>query len=346
MTNPSSRNNSAKHRNRSPATAKKLGQLHPRNPHQGRYDFEVLTRALPELAKHTITNPKGESTINFSDAEAVRVLNQALLAHYYGVKFWDIPEGYLCPPIPGRADYIHYIADLLAQTTHANKENMPPMGKDIHALDIGTGASAIYPIIGSQSYGWRFTASDIDTVSVNTATVISQANPKLKGAIKVKLQPEPKYIFKNIIGRQDYFDVVICNPPFHASLEEAMEANSRKQHNLQRHRGKNESEQISRSSTKSGNAAQNLNFGGKHKELWSEGGEIAFLTKMIKESKDFGEHVGWFTSLVSKSENVKPLQQLLKDLDVAQMRIIEMSQGQKSTRVLAWRFTMDEAEEA
>ena len=121
-----------------------------------------------------------------------------------------------------------------------------------------------------------------------------------------------------------------------------MEANSRKQHNLQRHRGKNENEQISRSSTKSGNAAQNLNFGGQHKELWSEGGEIAFLTKMAKESQDFAEHVGWFTSLVSKSENVKPMQLLLKQLGVAQMRIIEMSQGQKSTRILAWRFDTDE----
>lgn len=136
--------------------------------------------------------------------------------------------------------------------------------------------------------------------------------------------------------------MVVCNPPFHASLEEAMQANTRKQHNLQRHRGKNENEQISRHSTKAGNAAQNLNFGGQHKELWSEGGEIAFLTKMIKESQDFAEHVGWFTSLVSKSENVKPLQLLLKQLDVAQMRIIEMSQGQKNTRVLAWRFNLDE----
>ena len=339
-----SRPNASNHRNRSPATAKKLGQLHPRNPHQGRYDFDALTRALPELAKHTITNPKGESTINFSDHQAVRVLNQALLAQFYGVKFWDIPDGYLCPPIPGRADYIHYVADLLAQTTHVNADNTPPTGKQIHALDIGTGASAIYPIIGSQSYGWRFTASDIDPISVNTAALICETNQKLKGAVKVKLQPNPKQFFAGIIGRQDYFDVVICNPPFHASMAEALESNSRKQHNLQRHRGNNENEQVSRSSTKSGNAAQNLNFGGQHKELWSTGGEIAFLTNMIKESQKFAEHVGWFTSLVSKSENVKPLQLLLKQLDVAQMRIIEMSQGQKSTRVLAWRFTMDEEE--
>ena len=104
----------------------------------------------------------------------MRVLNRALLANYYGVKFWDIPEGYLCPPIPGRADYIHYIADLLAQTTHVNADNTPLAGKEIHALDIGTGASAIYPIVGNsgESYGWRFTASDIDPISVNTAASI------------------------------------------------------------------------------------------------------------------------------------------------------------------------------
>ena len=339
---PNGNANANNHRNRTPRIAEKLGQLHPRNPHQGRYDFETLTRALPELADHTITNPKGEPTINFSDHSAVRTLNRALLAQFYGVKFWDIPDGYLCPPIPGRADYIHYIADLLAQTTHVNDDHTPPTGKQIHALDIGTGASAIYPIIGSQSYGWRFSASDIDPISVNTAALICEANPKLKGAIKVKLQPEPKHFFKNIIGRQDYFDVVVCNPPFHASMAEALESNSRKQHNLQRHRGKNDHAQISRSSTKSGNAAQNQNFGGQHKELWSEGGEITFLTNMIIESQQFAEHVGWFTSLVSKSENVKPLQLLLKELDVAQMRVIEMSQGQKSTRVLAWRFNIDE----
>nr|WP_169392816.1 MULTISPECIES: 23S rRNA (adenine(1618)-N(6))-methyltransferase RlmF [Psychrobacter] len=326
------------YRNRSPETQKRLGKLHPRNPHQGRYDFAVLTQAFPELADHTISNPKGEPTIDFSSNASVRVLNQALLAHYYGVKFWDIPAGYLCPPIPGRADYIHYIADLLAQTTHLNDDNTPPMGKTIHALDIGTGASAIYPIIGSQSYGWRFTASDIDPVSVNTAALICASNPKLKSNIKVKLQPDSRFIFKNIIGRQDYFDVVICNPPFHASLAEAMDANSRKQANLQRHRANNDHEKISKNASKTVNAAQNLNFGGQHQELWSHGGEIAFLTKMAKESQDFAGHVGWFTTLVSKSENVKPLQLLLNQLGAAQVRIIDMSQGQKNTRVMAWRF--------
>ena len=327
---------------KAPRKPKAATQLHPRNPHQGRYDFVALTRALPELAEHTITNPSGEATINFADAAAVRTLNKALLLTHYGVKFWDIPAGYLCPPIPGRADYVHHVADLLAQTTHVNEEQSAPTGKSIHALDIGTGASCIYPIIGSQSYGWRFTATDIDPVSVNTAALICSANPKLKSAIKVKLQPNPEHIFAGIIGRQDYFDVTFCNPPFHASLDEALAANSRKQSKLHKHRAKNDKVNHNLPAASS-QPTPNLNFGGQHNELWSEGGEIAFLSKMAKESRDVAAHVGWFTTLVSKSENVRPLRHLLESLEVAQMRVIDMTHGQKNTRILAWRFGTDDA---
>ena len=97
-----------------PANKPAASTLHPRNPHQGRYDFDKLIKALPELEKHAITNPSGEATINFSDADAVLTLNKALLAHHYNIKYWDLPKGYLCPPIPGRADYIHQVANLLA----------------------------------------------------------------------------------------------------------------------------------------------------------------------------------------------------------------------------------------
>lgn len=95
-----------------PTSAK--GQLHPRNPHQGRYDFPALTACLPELAAFVTITPRGEESIDFADPAAVKALNRALLAHFYGVRHWDIPPGYLCPPIPGRADYVHTAADLLA----------------------------------------------------------------------------------------------------------------------------------------------------------------------------------------------------------------------------------------
>ena len=90
--------------------------MHPRNKHVGRYDFEALTKSVPDLAAFVTLNPLKEQTIDFSNPEAVKALNRALLKTFYGVNRWDIPPGYLCPPVPGRADYIHYTADLLSST--------------------------------------------------------------------------------------------------------------------------------------------------------------------------------------------------------------------------------------
>src|SRR2546426_285023 len=88
--------------------------LHPRNPHRARYDFAELCRSSPALAPFVGHNNYGGESIDFANPAAVKALNQALLKKFYGVAQWDIPAGYLCPPIPGRADYLHHVADLLA----------------------------------------------------------------------------------------------------------------------------------------------------------------------------------------------------------------------------------------
>ena len=92
--------------------------LHPRNQHREGYDFARLVAQSPELAAFAITNPLGQTTIDFQNVLAVRMLNRALLTTYYNIHFWDIPPNYLCPPIPGRVDYIHYLADLLAESVN------------------------------------------------------------------------------------------------------------------------------------------------------------------------------------------------------------------------------------
>jgi len=145
--------------------------MHPRNLHQGRYDFTLLCKALPALTEFVFKNQYGNLTIDFSQNRAVVALNQALLKQYYHVDFWQLPEGYLCPPIPGRADYIHGLADLLA-----SQGGDIPTGKKIKVLDIGVGANCIYPIIGSQSYGWSFVGCDIDPISIKVAGSIVKFN--------------------------------------------------------------------------------------------------------------------------------------------------------------------------
>lgn len=294
------------------------GLLHSRNPHQGRYDFALLCEAVPGLKSYLRVNPSGEQTIDFADPGAVLCLNQALLAHTYQVKHWMIPAGYLCPPIPGRADYIHYAADLLADAREV------PTGKSVRVLDIGTGANCIYPIIGSQSYGWKFVATDIDPVSVETARLIAESNPCLSKLVKVVEQKERGAIFKGIIRKSDRFDLTLCNPPFHVSMEAAQEGTQRKQKNLGKGRSKPEEAK--------------LNFGGQKAELWCPGGEVAFIRQMIRESVEFAANVGWFTTLVSKGEHVRLLKKVLAQCDAKQVEVVPMSQGQKVSRLLAWRF--------
>lgn len=300
--------------NSSPNSKKKLsGNLHPNNPHQGRYDFPKLCTKTPELTGFLKPNPHGDQTIDFSDAKAVLCLNKALLAQFYGIQFWDLPEGYLCPPIPGRADYIHYLADLIEHTKPNQKARI---------LDIGTGANLIYPIIGSQAYGWTFLASDIDAIAVNSATLIAESNSNLKKKIKVAQQSNTQSFFQGLITEADYFEATMCNPPFHSSAEEAKAGSDRKWRNLKGEQTKPTA----------------LNFGGTKNELWCEGGERAFVKGMIQESTQFQTQVGWFTSLISKEENLKPLKQVLTQVGAIKVKVINMSQGQKVSRILAWSF--------
>jgi 23S rRNA (adenine1618-N6)-methyltransferase len=59
---------------------------------------------------------------------------------------------------------------------------------------------------------------------------------------------------------------------------------------------------------------------------------------MINESQDFAQQVMWFTSLVSKNDNVRPLKRLLNQIGAKQVKVVSMSQGQKVSRLIAWSF--------
>ncbi|MEZ9063739.1 MULTISPECIES: 23S rRNA (adenine(1618)-N(6))-methyltransferase RlmF [Vibrio] len=325
---------------------KPQGGLHPRNQHTGRYNFELLVAALPELKEHLIKNPVGEDTINFSDPLAVKLLNKALLAHHYGVKHWDIPAGYLCPPIPGRADYIHRVADIL----NSDGQGEPYNHASVKALDIGVGANCIYPIIGATEYKWRCTGTDVDSVSIKTANFIAESNPNLKGKIRARLQADSESIFKGVIKDNERYDVTICNPPFHSSLEEAEKGSQRKLDNLAANRAKKAGQSFKPETNKkpvkldksTKQAKPTLNFGGQKAELWCPGGEAAFIMKMARESQLFATQVLWFTTLISKKDNVDMVRSELGKLRAKQVKVVEMSQGQKVSRFIAWTFMDDE----
>lgn len=301
-------------------------KLHPRNLHNGCYDFSALLQVCPELKGHLVKKADAQLTINFSVPQAVRLLNQALLALYYQIEFWQIPEGYLCPPIPGRADYIHYLADLLSDSYQ--KETVT--GRKIKGLDIGCGANCIYPILGSRLYQWSFVASDIDKLAVQTAKLIVSANQNISKQITVRLQNNPEHFFNGILKSKERLSFTMCNPPFHASMDKANQGSLQKNKNLAK------KAQLKNASTVNGQVA--LNFAGQSHELSCAGGELAFVKKMMLESQQVSDRVCWFTCLISKGDNINPLKKQLKQLNVKQVKVVKMAQGNKISRFIAWSF--------
>lgn len=297
---------------------KEKPKLHPRSKHTGRYEFKQLVDSNPELADYVKMNKFGDESIDFANPKAVKSLNKALLLSFYKIGYWDIPQDYLCPPIPGRADYVHHMADLLQSSNYGNL----PVGEKIKVLDIGVGANCIYPIIGVSEYNWSFLGSDIDPVAIEWGNKIISSNPGLESKIELKLQKNPNDYFYGIIRRDDQIDFSICNPPFHASAAEAQSGTKRKLKNLSR---ETPVELVK-------------NFGGQSIELWCEGGEKRFVSKMVRESQKFATSCFWFSSLVSKESNLKSIYEAIKRAGAKNVRTIPMSIGNKTSRILAWTF--------
>jgi 23S rRNA (adenine1618-N6)-methyltransferase len=292
--------------------------MHPRNRFQFGYEFKKLVDASPALGRFVRPNPYGEPSIDYANPAAVRALNQALLKSAYSLEHWDVPKGYLCPPVPGRCDYIHVVADLLA----AGKDAEEPRDHSIRVLDIGMGANAIYPLLGASEYGWRFVGTDTDSAAFQWAKKMIARNAAIASLIECRFQPRAQDSFRNVFAPGEFFHATMCNPPFHASAAEARAGNERKRRNLRTDRP----------------GVSPRNFGGQAAELWCKGGELGFVLRMIDQSVEFRDRCGWFTTLVSRSAHLRRLQSAAHQAGASEVKTVAMAQGQKQSRVLAWTF--------
>jgi 23S rRNA (adenine1618-N6)-methyltransferase len=291
--------------------------MHPRNRFREGYDFERLIKSCPALKNFVRLNAYREQSIDYADPFAVKALNRALLEDAYGLSTWDVPPGYLCPPIPGRSDYLHYLADLLAEGGAKI-----PRGRGVAVLDIGVGANCIYPLIGASEYGWRFVGSEVDPTALHWAKKLAASNPSVADLIECRPQAFALECFKGVVEAGEAFDVSMSNPPFHATAAEATEATQRKRRNL----GAAKSSLLVR------------NFGGQARELWCPGGELAFVLRMIAQSLEVRDQFRWFTTIVSRSAHLPRLHRALREVKATGVKAIDMAQGQKQSRILAWTF--------
>jgi 23S rRNA (adenine1618-N6)-methyltransferase len=162
--------------------------------------------------------------------------------------------------------------------------------------------------------------TDIDALAVAAAQENIQMTTGLSDKVRIRQQLDRANIFEGVLLADEYYHFTICNPPFHPSREAATKGTLRKVGNLHR------------------STVPELNFGGSANELWCNGGEALFIKRMIKQSRSFGKQVGWFTTLVSKKENLPKIYTQLKKLK-ASYNTIPMEQGHKKTRFVAWKFS-------
>ena len=302
--------------------------LHPRNRFRTGYDFEALCVAFPDLAGFVAPNAHGNTSIDYADPRAVKALNQALLVSAHGLHAWDTPDGALCPPVPGRSDHLHYLADLLASDGDRDPASAP-RGRDVRVLDIGMGANCIYPLIGASEYGWSFVGTEVDPQSWSWAAELVAAHPAVADRIECRLQSSAERCFEGVIKADETFALSVCNPPFFASAEEAAEGNRRKRRNLGRRNARDAGDGPPRTAR---------NFGGQGGELWCPGGELEFVMRMISQSAARPRQCGWFTTLVSRSAHLPRLRRALQDADAVDVQELDMAHGQKRSRILAWSF--------
>ncbi|RDW69312.1 hypothetical protein BP6252_08332 [Coleophoma cylindrospora] len=282
--------------------------LYP-SPYQEEIDFSKLALQDADFAKVL----KSNGQLDFSNPEAVQQLTKSLLKRDFGLKT-SLPSDRLCPPVPNRLNYILWVQALLDCTSHTYTDTYDPE-RQVLGLDVGTGASCIYPLLGcAQRPNWRFAGTDIDDKSLKYAQENIQLN-NLDGRVKLlktsasgHLLPLDRLGFENI-------DFTMCNPPFYESNAEMLALAQSKQR------------------------PPNSACTGSANEMVTPGGEVAFITKMISESLLLRDRVQWYTSMCGRFSSITALIEILRKHEIDNYAIAELVQGSKTRRwVIAWSF--------
>ena len=167
--------------------------MHPQNPYNERYDLKRLAKHYSTLQKYIVLNPSGEETIDFSSSSAVYELNKAMLLADFKLADYNLPTGYLIPPIPGRLDYLLHVRDFLSE-----KFNIAVDSK-LRGLDIGTGANGIYCVLGAQYFNWTMVGTESDVKATEIAIANIQHTKGLQDKVEIRYQENKSFLFKNSI---------------------------------------------------------------------------------------------------------------------------------------------------
>uniref|UniRef100_A0A8C4PY72 U6 small nuclear RNA (adenine-(43)-N(6))-methyltransferase n=1 Tax=Eptatretus burgeri TaxID=7764 RepID=A0A8C4PY72_EPTBU len=262
--------------------------MHPRNRYRDKPpDFSFLASKYPDFSQYIHVDLAGNVKLNFKDPEAVRALTCTLLKEDFGLTV-EIPLQRLIPTIPLRLNYIHWVEDLME--TMGIKAQGPGSHAFIRGIDIGTGTSCIYPLLGATMNGWHFLATEVDDVCYSHACCNVERN-RLQDLIQVVKVPEKTLLLEALKENPSVmYDFCMCNPPFFATAEEAKGAKSRSAHRP---------------------PPSSVNTGG-NTEILAEGGELEFVRRIIQDSLHLMKRLRWYTCMLGKKCSLAPLKEELR----------------------------------
>jgi 23S rRNA A1618 N6-methylase RlmF len=143
-------------------------------------NFEELARQHPAFAQAwaaTRANQRQKGPhATFSSCvtqEFTIALTRALLQQLFRLRLPYLDEEHLCPPVPNRFFYLHWIhTHLLARDQ--NEQHLVHVQRC--GLDIGSGASCIYSLLAARFFRWTMATSEIDPKAVALARANVSAN--------------------------------------------------------------------------------------------------------------------------------------------------------------------------
>ncbi|KAI0889499.1 uncharacterized protein GGS22DRAFT_176810 [Annulohypoxylon maeteangense] len=272
-------------------------------------DFFLLGQRDPEFR----TVLERGSYLDFANPKSVMQLTKTLLKLDFGLLV-DLPTDRLCPPVPNRHNYILWLKDLIDSSCPLSLDSNEPARK-VTGLDVGTGASLIYPLLGCvQRPSWSFIATDVDSKSLAYARNNAQLN-SMSPRIRVVNRNITDCLIPLVEFGLESIDFVMVNPPFYTS--------------------KTELEDLASQKSRPPNSACT----GAPIEMVCAGGEVGFVRRIIDESLVLREKVQWYTAMLGKQSSLEVLISILKTHGVTNYAVNAFVQGKKTRRwAIGWSF--------
>nr|XP_024933640.1 RNA N6-adenosine-methyltransferase mettl16 isoform X1 [Ziziphus jujuba var. spinosa] len=331
--------------------------IHPKNKYSDNPpDFALLASLYPSFQPYVFYSRNGRPTIDWTDFNATRELTRVLLLHDHGLKWW-IPDGQLCPTVPNRSNYIHWIEDLLLSEI-IPKTNAS--GDNVRGFDIGTGANCIYPLLGASLMGWSFVGSDITDVALEWAERNVKDNPHISELIEIRKveRGNDTLSVENLHDGKSH----CCESKLDLTENVGIEGKPLSS-SYDLHAGVNKSYYgppvllgVVKDGEKFDFCMCNPPFfetleeaglnpktscGGTPEEMVCPGGEMAFITRIIEDSsilKHTFRVCRWYTTMLGRKLNLKFLISKLWEVGVTIVKTTEFVQGRTCRWGLAWSF--------